>query len=54
MAGIYSALAELIKANKPAALATAIAGEQIGSKLLVSGGQIVGGSIRSTVGRSHS
>src|SRR3954471_18488435 len=49
MAGVYSALAELIKANKPAALATVIEGEQLGSKLLVSGGEVVAGGIHPDV-----
>ncbi|HYP40362.1 MAG TPA: XdhC family protein, partial [Chloroflexia bacterium] len=37
MPGTYSLLAELIAANKPAALATVISGPLIGSKLLVTG-----------------
>src|SRR6476620_11468172 len=49
MAGVYSALAELIKANRPAALATVIGGEQIGAKLLVSGGEVLAGGIHPDV-----
>ncbi len=37
MAGIYSQLAEVIAANRPAALATAISGPLAGAKLLVPG-----------------
>jgi len=44
MPGVYSILAELVKANKPAALATIVVGEGVGSKLLVqSGGRLSGG-----------
>lgn len=44
MAGIYSQLAALIAANRPAALATVISGPLAGAKLLVPGdGEAVGG-----------
>lgn len=45
MPGIYSALAGLIEASRPAALATVIEGDRIGAKLLVSGNEVVAGSI---------
>ena len=35
MAGTYSHLAEMIRGNRPVALATVIAGAQTGSKILV-------------------
>jgi xanthine dehydrogenase accessory factor len=43
--GTYSLLAELIAANKPAALATVISGPLIGAKLLVTGDGPAAGSI---------
>ena len=46
MPGVYSLLAKLIEENKPAALATAISGGQVGAKLLVAGSGRTVGSIR--------
>ncbi len=46
MAGVYSLLAELIEAGKPAALATVISGGPVGAKMLVPGGGPVVGSIQ--------
>ncbi|HEX9987644.1 MAG TPA: XdhC/CoxI family protein [Chloroflexia bacterium] len=45
MPGTYSLLAELIAANRPAALATVISGPLIGSKLLVTGDGLAAGVI---------
>jgi xanthine dehydrogenase accessory factor len=42
---MYRKLAELLKNNKPAALATVVAGEQTGAKMLVTSEGVVGGSI---------
>jgi xanthine dehydrogenase accessory factor len=45
MPGVYSGLAELIKNNRPAALATAVSGDRLGAKLLISAEGAVRGSI---------
>ncbi|MEO8288464.1 MAG: XdhC/CoxI family protein [Chloroflexota bacterium] len=45
MPGIYSLLAKLVEENEPAALATVVAGERIGTKMLVSGEGILAGGI---------
>lgn len=42
---MYEQLAELLKNNRPAALATVVAGERLGAKLLVSTEGVVAGSI---------
>ena len=44
---MYEKLAELLKNNRPAALATVVAGEPLGAKLLVSTEGVVAGSIDS-------
>jgi xanthine dehydrogenase accessory factor len=44
---VYEKLAELLKNNRPAALATVVAGEPLGAKLLVSTEGVVTGSIDS-------
>lgn len=49
MPGTYSRLAELIKANKPAALATAISGPLLGAKMLVIAGGAPEGSIHPSI-----
>src|SRR3954467_6836243 len=45
MPGLYAQLADLIAANRPAALATAISGAVIGARLLVPGAGPPSGSI---------
>src|SRR5436305_15310689 len=45
MPGIYSHLAQLIRDNRPAALATVVRGERSGAKLLISSEGVVAGSI---------
>jgi xanthine dehydrogenase accessory factor len=49
MPGIYSQLAQLIEANKPAAMATVVAGDRLGAKVLVSAAGIVAGSIHEAI-----
>jgi xanthine dehydrogenase accessory factor len=44
---VYEQLAELLKSNKPAALATVVAGDHLGAKLLVSSEGVAAGSIDS-------
>lgn len=44
---MYEQLAELLKNNRPAALATVVAGEHLGAKLLVSSEGVAAGSIDS-------
>lgn len=42
---MYEKLSDLLKSNKPAALATVVAGDHIGTKLLISSGGLLKGSI---------
>jgi xanthine dehydrogenase accessory factor len=49
MGGIYSRLAQLIEENKPAAMATVVAGTRIGAKALVSGEGVIAGGIESEI-----
>ena len=43
--GLYPVLAELVRANRPVALATVVAGDQVGAKLLVTPDEAARGSL---------
>jgi xanthine dehydrogenase accessory factor len=49
MPGIYSQLAQLVENNKPAAMATVVAGDRLGAKVLVSAEGIAAGSIHEDI-----